>query len=187
VSEPKVVESVADEAAVVDESAQSVDRSIRWRRVFTHRVFPVVALVLTLCAAYGKYTVGARADIDEARSQAMKAATEGASAILSYTPDTVEAKLTGARDRLTGDFRGSYESLTNDVVIPGAKQRLISATATVPAAASVSTSATHAVVLVFVNQTVSIGADAPSETASAVQVVLDKVGSRWLISGFEPK
>ena len=47
-------------------------------------------------------------------------------------------ELHAARDLLTGDFRDSYTSLTNDVVIPGAKQKQISAVATVPAAASVS-------------------------------------------------
>ncbi|MCX8560442.1 hypothetical protein OS122_05995 [Mycolicibacterium mucogenicum] len=107
--------------------------------------------------------------------------------LLSYTPDNVKAKLTAARDLLTGDFRNTYTSLTNDVVIPGALQKRISATAEVPAASTTSVTATHAVVLVFINQTVVIGHDAPSETASAVEVTLDKSGDRWLISGFEPK
>jgi Mce-associated membrane protein len=87
---------------------------------------------------------------------------------------------------LTGTFKESYTQLTHDVVIPGAKQRHISAVATVPAAASVSANAIHAVVLVFVNQTVNVGTDPPSGTASAVRVTLDKVGDRWLISGFDP-
>jgi Mce-associated membrane protein len=42
------------------------------------------------------------------------------------------------------------------------------------------------VVLVFVNQTVIVGQDAPTDTASAVRVTLDKVGDRWLISSFDP-
>jgi Mce-associated membrane protein len=58
--------------------------------------------------------------------------------------------------------------------------------ATVPAAASISASANHAVVLLFVNQTLIIGQDAPTTTASSVRVVLDKVGDHWLISGFDP-
>ena len=43
------------------------------------------------------------------------------------------------------------------MVIPGAKEKQISAVATVPAAASVSAEPNHAVVLVFVNQTVVVG------------------------------
>jgi Mce-associated membrane protein len=40
--------------------------------------------------------------------------------------------------------------------------------------------------MVFVNQTVIIGADAPTDTASSVRVDLDNVDGRWLISGFDP-
>jgi Mce-associated membrane protein len=71
-------------------------------------------------------------------------------------------------------------------VIPGAKQKNISAVASVPAAAPVSSTENHAVVLVFVNQTITIGNDPPTSTASSVRVTLDKVAQRWLISQFEP-
>lgn len=106
--------------------------------------------------------------------------------MLSYKPDTAEKDLTAAQNRLTGQFKDSYASLTHDVVIPGAKQKQISAVANVPAAASVSATANHAVVLVFVNQTVIVGTDAPTSTTSCVRVTLDKHDGRWLISQFEP-
>ena len=116
----------------------------------------------------------------------MQAAKDSTIAMLSYKPDTVEQQLNAARDLLTGEFRDSYTSLINDVVIPGAKQKQISAVASVPAAASVSADPNHAVVLVFVNQTVVVGQDAPTDTASSVRVTMDKVGDRWLISEFDP-
>jgi Mce-associated membrane protein len=116
----------------------------------------------------------------------MQAATEGAIALLSYRPDNVDKTLGAARDRLTGDFRDAYTKLVNDVVIPGAKQKQITAVATVAAAASVSASETQAVALVFVNQTVTIGTEAPTDTASSVRVTLDKAHDRWLISRFDP-
>ena len=72
------------------------------------------------------------------------------------------------------------------MVIPGAREKQISAVASVPAAASVSATATEAVVLVFVNQTVIVGQDAPTDTASSVRVTLEKVGDSWLISKFDP-
>jgi len=72
------------------------------------------------------------------------------------------------------------------VVIPGAKQKHISAVAKVPAAASVSATPNHAVALLFVDQTVVVGPDQPTDTASSVRVTLDKIGGRWLISGFDP-
>jgi hypothetical protein len=58
--------------------------------------------------------------------------------------------------------------------------------ATVAAAASVTADPRHAVVLVFVNQTVLVGSDAPADTTSAVRVTLDKTGGRWLVSQFDP-
>jgi Mce-associated membrane protein len=107
--------------------------------------------------------------------------------MLSYTPDTASEKLKAARERLTGPFRDSYTSLTDDIVIPGAQQKRISATAKVTGAASVSVGGNHAMVMVFVDQTTVVGNDAPTDTDSVVQVTLDKIGNRWLISGFEPK
>jgi hypothetical protein len=91
-----------------------------------------------------------------------------------------------AKALLTGTFRDSYTSLTKDVVIPGAKQKQISAAASVPAAASVSAGPHHAVVLVFINQRVTVGTGAPTDTASAVRMTLDKISDRWLISDFQP-
>jgi Mce-associated membrane protein len=105
---------------------------------------------------------------------------------LSYDPDTVDRDLEAARDRLTGTFRDAYTQLIHDVVIPGAKQKKISAVATVPAAALVSASPGHAVVMVYVNQAIVMGNDPPSSTASTVRVTMDKSDNRWLISDFTP-
>jgi Mce-associated membrane protein len=118
--------------------------------------------------------------------ESVQAATDSTVALLSYRPDTVETDLDAAKSRLTGTFLDAYTKLTHDLVIPGAKQKQISAVATVPAAASTSATATHAVVLLFVNQSVIVGQDAPTNTASSVRVTLDKVDGRWLISQFDP-
>jgi Mce-associated membrane protein len=125
-------------------------------------------------------------DSDLAGDESLQVAKDSTVALLSYKPDTVEQQLTAARDRLTGEFRDQYTQLTTNVVIPGAKQKQISAVANVPAAASVSANPGHAVALLFVNQTVTVGAGAPTDTASSVRITLDKVGDRWLISEFEP-
>jgi Mce-associated membrane protein len=50
----------------------------------------------------------------------------------------------------------------------------------------VSVTENHAVVLVFVDQTVTIGASRPNNATSSVRVTLDKLGERWMISGFDP-
>ncbi len=117
-----------------------------------------LALVLALTAGFFKWQDNSVRDADKARAESVQVAKDSTVALLSYKPDTVEQQLGAARDLLTGEFQESYSSLTHDVVIPGAKQKQISAVATVPpAAASVSADPNHAVVLVFVNQTVVVG------------------------------
>jgi Mce-associated membrane protein len=175
----------ADEATQAAEPAKP-RRRIQWARVFVFGVLPAVALLLALGAGYLKWMDNSVRANERAGGESVQAATDSTIALLSYKPETVEQQLTAARDRLTGDFRDSYTSLTTDVVIPGAKQKQISAVATVPAAAVVSANPRRAVVLVFVNQTVIVGQDAPTDTASSVRVTLDKVGDRWLISKFDP-
>ena len=189
----ETADEASETADAASESAEPEEpkRRIQWARVLALGVLPAVALLLALGAGYLKWMDdSARVnDINSAKSparEAMQTAKDSTMALLSYKPDTVEQQLTAARDLLTGDFRDSYTSLTNDVVIPGAKQKQISAVATVPAVASVSADPRHAVVLVFVNQTVIVGQGAPTGTASSVQVTLDKIGNRWLISKFDP-
>lgn len=158
----------------------------RIARIFAYGILPAAALLLAAAAGYLKWIDGTARDAEMASAQSVQAATDSTVAMLSYRPDTVESNLSAARDRMTGAFRDSYTALTHDVVMPGAKQRQISAVATVPTAASVSATATHAVVLVFVNQTMVVGNDPPTDTASSVKVTLDKVHDRWLISQFDP-
>jgi Mce-associated membrane protein len=161
-------------------------RVVRWARVFAYGVLPGLVLLLAVGAGYLKWLDTSTRDSQLAASESVRAATDSTIAMLSYKPDTVEKDLGAASGRLTGKFKDSYNSLTHDVVIPGAKQKRISTTATVPAAASVSASENHAVVLVFVNQTLTIGNDAPADNVSSVRVALDKVQGRWLISDFTP-
>jgi Mce-associated membrane protein len=116
----------------------------------------------------------------------MQVAKDSTVRMLSYSPDTVDQQLNSARDLLTGEFRDSYTGLINDVVIPGAKEKQISAVASVPAAAVVSADQNHAVLLVFVNQTVVVGGGAPTDTASSVRVAMEKHDDHWLISKFDP-
>jgi Mce-associated membrane protein len=178
---------VTDEASLDSaETEEKPARRIQWARVFAYGVLPAVALLLALGAGYLKWMDNSVRNAEAARDESMQVAKDSTVALLSYKPDTVEKQLGDARNLLTGDFRDSYTSLTTDVVIPGAKQKQISAVATVPAAAAVSAGPNHAVVLLFVNQTVIVGQDAPTDSASSVRVTLDKVDGRWLISKFDP-
>ncbi|WP_428339043.1 hypothetical protein [Mycobacterium sp.] len=159
---------------------------IRQSKMLAFGVMPALAIVLGSTAGYLKWQESSDRVADLVRIESMTTARNATIAMLSYQPDTVDKQLEAARDLLTGPFRDSYASLTNDVVIPGAKQKRISAIASVPAIASVTANPNHAVALVFVDQTVTVGADAPTDTASTVRVTMDEVGNRWLISGFDP-
>lgn len=155
-------------------------------RVVAFGLLPAVIVTLAAVAGYLKWQDGSRRAADAAAVESVAAARDATTAMLSYSADTAGAELNRARDRLTGSFLDEYTKLINEVVIPGAEEKGISAVAQVPAGASVSASAHHAVALVFVNQTTTIGQDAPTNTASSVRVTLDKIGGRWLVSGFEP-
>ena len=186
-AEPEETEAAAEvDGSDHDEQLTGSARRVRWSRAIVYVVLPALALLLASAAGFLKWQDGSARDAATARTESVRAATDSTIALLSYKPDTVEKDLDAARGRLTGTFLSAYTSLTHDVVIPGAKQKQISAVATVPAAASTSATGNHAVVLLFVNQTVIIGQDAPTNTASSVRVTLDKVGGRWLISQFDP-
>lgn len=176
----------AEETEPAEPATAPAKRSIDWSRVLAYGILPGLALVLALGAGFLKWQDNSVRDGDIAAVESVQAAKDSTVALLSYQPDTVEQQLTDARSLLTGDFQQAYTDLTTDVVIPGAKEKQISAVATVPAAASVQADPNHAVVLVFVNQTVVVGNDAPTDTASSVRVTLEKSGDRWLISAFEP-
>jgi Mce-associated membrane protein len=191
------VQKEADSAQVPRDSAdsaQSADvkskrrRVRRWmsRKLLAFGVLPALALLLALGAAFLKWQDASMRNADIARIESVQAAKDSTIAMLSYQPDTAEQQLAAAADRLTGQFRDSYRSLTADIVIPAAKQKHISAVASVPAVGSVSANPHQAVVLIFANQTVVVGDGVPTDTASSVRVALDKVENRWLISGFDP-
>jgi Mce-associated membrane protein len=187
VTEGDSPDSEADDAQEPDVAGPAAPvRRISMSRVFIFGVLPVLALLLALGAGFLKWQDSSVRDSATARTESAQAAKDATVALLSYRPDTVDKDLGAARDLLTGDFKNAYTSLTDDVVIPGAKQKQISAVASVPAVASVSADRNHAVALVFVNQTVLVGTDAPTDTASSVRVTMEKIGGHWLISGFDP-
>lgn len=172
---------VADEGTVV-----TGQRTIGRSASFAIRVLPAIAMALALLAGFLKWESVSRQEQDAAASESVAVASETTVAILSYKPDTADQQLKAVRERLTGPFLDAYTTLVDDIVIPGAKEKKISAVAQVPAAASVSATGSHAVALVFVDQTVTVGGGNPTSSASSVRVTLDKVRGRWLVSGFDP-
>jgi Mce-associated membrane protein len=184
--DPTDAELVDETPAEPTQSTTSAWRRFSWSRAIAYGLLPVLALLAASAVGYLKWQDGSEQGAQAARAESVRAAIDGTVALLSYRPDTVQKDLDAAKSRLTGTFLTAYTSLTHDVVIPGSKQKQISAVATVPSAASTTATANHAVVLLFVNQTIIVGQSAPTSTASSVRVTLDKVGGSWLISRFDP-
>lgn len=157
-----------------------------WYRWTAFVLLPVAAVLLAVGVGVAKWMTVSHSHAAVARTESLQAAREATVAMLSYRADNVEQDLNAARARLTGPFLAEYTKLINTQVIPGAKEKQISAAAQVSALASVSAEASHAVALVFVDQTIASAKEAPTTTASSIRVTLDKVDGHWLVSGFAP-
>lgn len=185
-ADPELSDPPATTAEESVEPPSSRTRRSRFTQALVFRVMPAVAVVLALVVGYLKWQTGSTQQAESAAAASVAAATDTTIAILAYQSDTVDRDLHAATDRLTGTFRDEYTKLIDEVVIPGAKEKRVSASVTIPAAASVSAGENRAVVLVFVNQETTFGDDTPSNSVSSVKVTLQKEDDRWLVSQFEP-
>ena len=172
--EPVETEPVAPNAAAPQTNPLQAG-GIEWARLTAYRILPALALVLAV-AAGGLWYLTTRHSNEAQRAAVIKLASDGTVALLSYQPDTVRQQLTDACKLLTTPFLDEYTTLTKSV-IPGAEQRRITAATSVPAAAAVSVEENHAVVLVFVNQTVRIGDQPPTSTPTSARVTLERLGA----------
>ncbi|MFW0871860.1 hypothetical protein [Rhodococcoides corynebacterioides] len=117
----------------------------------------------------------------------LDAAAAGVTAVLGYRSDTVDADVARAQTHLTGDFLTYYRDVADSTVVPGARARGLTSTATVSARSLVSATESEAVTLLFVDQTVT-GRDLPEPQTSStsLRVRLGRVDGQWLISALDP-
>lgn len=150
----------------------------------------VVVFLLSAVAAVFTYVALHRSDqkVDQAvAASVIQAASDGAVALLSYSPETLDTDFATAKSRLTGDFLNYYTQFTQEIVTPAAKQKSVKTSAAVVRSAMSKLEPTSAEVLLFINQsTVSKENPDGSFTASSVKVEMTKVGNDWLISSFDP-
>ncbi len=159
------------------------------------RWLALVVLVALLAASAGVaawlYFTDYEADqqVDTtARQAVLTAATDGAVAILSYTPETLDADFTNAKSRLTGDFLNYYTDFTTRIVTPAAKDKEVRTSAAVVRKAIMRIEPDSAEVLIFLNQnTTSRENPDGAFSASAVKVRLEKHDDTWLIAAFDPQ
>ncbi|MCV7317082.1 twin-arginine translocation pathway signal [Mycolicibacillus parakoreensis] len=123
----------------------------------------------------------------EAEQAAMAAAADGATALLTYSPQTLDKDFAAAETHLTGDFLSYYTDFTENVVTPAAKEKDVQTVASVVRKGLINLDPRRAEVLIFVNQTtISKTNPSGSYTMSSVKVGLEKHDGRWLISSFDP-
>jgi Mce-associated membrane protein len=165
----------------------------RWAHRCLARWRPILATALVVAAmglAAGLFFFQYRPDrqIDDAAAhRAIGAASDGAVAVLSYSPDNLDRDFAKAKSHLTGDFLAYYNKFTEQLVAPMAQQKHITQTAKVVRAAISELHPDSAVVLVFLNQTAtSKDTPEPLITPSSVRVTLTKVSDSWLISKLDP-
>lgn len=184
----------ADVAAADPVAAESpADQSQAGPTVATSR-WIAATLGLLLLASAGLagwlYFGVLRADqqLGPAAEQAvMAAAADGAVAVLTYAPKTMEQDFAAAESHLTGDFLSHYTDFTQKVVTPAVKEKEVQTIAAVVRKGIVSLRPGSAEVLIYLNQT-TISKTNPdgSYSMSSVKVGLEKHGGRWLISSFDP-
>ncbi|WP_407665824.1 twin-arginine translocation pathway signal [Mycolicibacterium aubagnense] len=152
----------------------------------------VVALLVAASAAlagslyWTQYRPDKQTDA-AAEHTVIDAASAGAVALLSYSPDTLDKDFSAAKSHLTGDFLTYYSQFSQQIVAPAAKQRGVKTTASVVQSAVSELKPDSAVVLLFIDQeTRSTERPQPSLAASSVRVTMAKSGGNWLISKFDP-
>jgi Mce-associated membrane protein len=123
---------------------------------------------------------------DAVAHQVIKAASDGAVALLSYSPATLDRDFSNAKSRLTDNYLTYYQRFADQIVGPSAQRGQVTTTATVVKAAVSELHPNSAVVLVFVKQkTASKEKPEPVVTSNSLRVALTKVNGSWLIEKFD--
>lgn len=156
----------------------------RWRTILL-----AMALVAATGFAAGYFYSVYRSDLqtdDAAVHQVIKAASDGAVALLSYSPDTLTRDFDNAKSRVTDGYLPYYQRFAEKIVGISAQRGLVTTTATVIKAAVAEMHPNSAVVLAFLKlKTMSKDKPDPVVTTSSLKVALTRVNGAWLIDNLE--
>lgn len=183
-------EAAESTAETDDSDGESDDHRRRFSSTWIVATILAVLLVasagVTAWLYFAKYQPDTHVN-EAAQNTVLKAAGDGTVALLSYSPDTLDADFSAAKSHLTGDFLSYYSQFTQDIVTPAAKQKAVKTSAAVIRKALVEMHPDSAVVLVFLNQ-VTTSKENPdgAYSTSAVKVSLQRHDNAWLISSFDP-
>ena len=163
-------------------------------RVLANSRFVAATLVVLLLISGGvaswsyfkQYRPDQQTDPSVKRAVAASA-SEGTTALLSYSADSLDQDFASAKSHLAGDFLNYYVQFTQQSVGPAARERSMKTTARVTGAAVSELHPDSAVVLVFVDQTTTTkDSPQPALVISNVWVTMTRIDGKWLITKFNP-
>lgn len=181
--ETEEVDEVVEPAEHTDEAEPS--RARARARVGLPVVLAIIALVLATASGVLRWLTVSQNESDTARVESVQAAKDITAQMLSYETETVDQQLTAARDRMTGEFRGTYTAMINEV-IPAAHAQRIAAVADVLEAGTATAKPDRVELVLFVNQSVQVGDEMPKKHPSVARVTMVKDDGQWLMSEYEP-
>jgi Mce-associated membrane protein len=191
-AEDSVTEETVDDEAEVDSPEPVKRRRLRLpprlRRIVS--VALVVLLLITGGVAtwlyFKQYRPDQQTDARVART-VVSVASDGTTALLSYSYDSLDKDFAAARAHLGGDFLTYYDQFTSQSAGPLATQKAMKATGRVTGAALSELHPDWAVVLVFADQvTTTKDSPQPSVAVSSQLVHLTRINGTWLITKFDP-
>ncbi|MFI9505983.1 h domain protein [Nocardia sp. NPDC052566] len=153
-------------------------------------VFGIAAVLVALAISVGSvegYRYWQIRRDEQARTEVTQVAARAVEAMFTYNYQNVDASIDAAAKNLRGSVYDEYTQVSKQLIIPGTKEKQLTVVSTVQASGVVSASASHAVVLLFLNQEAT-PKDAPkgTMTASRLRVSMDKDGGHWVLSEVKP-
>ena len=183
--EPEVTPEL-EEPAVLEPAALEQAEPARTPRAAVLSLLGL-AVVVAILLALVTVRLSDRQGANSGQADVTSAASSAVATVLSYDYRHLSADFAAAEQLLTPSFRKQYDATTAKGVEPLESKYKAVSTASANAAGIVSLSGSRAVVLVFVQQTVTnTQLSAPRLDRSRVDVSLVKSGSRWLIDKLTP-
>jgi Mce-associated membrane protein len=191
-AEDSVTEETVDDEAEVDYPEPVERRRLRLSPRLRRIISVVLVLVLLITGGvatwlyFKQYRPDQQTDARVARA-VVSAASDGTTALLSYSYDSLDKDFAAARAHLGLDFLTYYDQFTAQSAGPLATQKAMKATGRVTGAALSELHPDWAVVLVFADQvTTTKDSPQPSVSVSSALVHLTRINGTWLITKFDP-
>ncbi|GAB3399738.1 hypothetical protein [Flindersiella endophytica] len=178
----------AEEQAAPDEPPSPPDRTAQGPAWFAWLIPGLAALLvvlLVLIAVFG-YQAYQASRVDDARTQAVSAATTAAVDMLSYDYRHLDKDFAKAKRHLAPGFADQYAKTTTTVVRPSALKIKAVVSAQVIKGSVVSATPDRVVTLLFVNQTTSSTLRSGKRTdLNRVRMTMERTDDRWLVASVQ--